>query len=254
LNELDASPIPDSPDPPFWSPWATIGWGLLVFTVFVLVQTGVVIVWSAFQYLIDNESDPVDLAARASFDGDLLAVATLVSAGLCGGLVVVLAWSKSGARTRESLALAPPSGATLTRWLILTAGLFVAGDALTWALGRPIVPEFMHEVIRTTTTPLLLWLAVIVAAPLFEELFFRGFLLEGLRRGRLRGPGSVAVTALFWASIHVQYGFYEIAMIFVFGLVLGLARIRSGSLWIPVAMHVTANLVATVEAHLVAGG
>jgi membrane protease YdiL (CAAX protease family) len=96
----------------------------------------------------------------------------------------------------------------------------------------------------------LLWLSIIVAAPVFEEFFFRGFLIEGLRRGKLGDAGAIVLTSLFWASIHIQYGLYEIGTIFIFGLALGLARIGSRSLWVPVAMHMVANLVATLEAYL----
>ena len=93
--------------------------------------------------------------------------------------------------------------------------------------------------------------AIVVAAPVFEELAFRGFLLEGLRRGPLGDAGAVIVTSFAWAAVHLQYDVYEIGTIVVFGLILGAARLAGGSLWVPITMHVLVNLVASVETAIV---
>ena len=47
--------------------------------------------------------------------------------------------------------------------------------------------------------------------PVFEELFFRGFLLEGFRRTFLGTTGAVVLTSLLWAVIHTQYDLYYMA-------------------------------------------
>ena len=58
-----------------------------------------------------------------------------------------------------------------------------------------------------------------------------------------------------WATVGwglvVSTVFVAVQIMVIFGLVLGLARIGSGSLWVPIAMHVTANLVATMEAYFI---
>jgi membrane protease YdiL (CAAX protease family) len=93
----------------------------------------------------------------------------------------------------------------------------------------------------------LLWGAVIVAAPVFEEIFFRGFLLEGLRRSRLGSGGAVVLTALSWAALHIQNGSYEISLIFSLGLALGWVRLRTHSLYPALAMHALVNLVDILQ-------
>jgi membrane protease YdiL (CAAX protease family) len=235
---------------PFWSPWATVAWGLLIISVFVLGQGAIVIVWSVMRTAAGAE--PEDLAAEFAAAGDLLSVATLASAIVCSVLVFVILAIGRGIRPGTAVALTRPPGRSLALWLAITAGLIVVSDTLTTLLGKPIVPEFMADLVRNATMAPLLWLAIIIAAPFFEELFVRGFLLEGLRRGALGDAGAIVLTSVFWASIHIQYGLYEIGTIFVFGIALGLARIGSRSLWVPIAMHMLANLVATVEAHLLA--
>jgi len=94
--------------------------------------------------------------------------------------------------------------------------------------------------------------ALIVGAPLFEETFFRGFLFKGLEASFLGTVGAILVTALLWASIHVQYEIYEMSQIFVFGLLLGAARVRTGSLLAPFLAHAMANFLATLETAVMA--
>jgi membrane protease YdiL (CAAX protease family) len=93
----------------------------------------------------------------------------------------------------------------------------------------------------------LLWLALVVAAPLAEEVFFRGFLFQGVRHTRLGASGAVLFTSFAWALVHVQYDSYEISTVFVLGLILGVARLRTNSLYTTIAMHALVNLLATLE-------
>ena len=237
--------------PTFWSPAATVGWALVVMTAFVTVQIVVVIGWVIVVSATDNARESSSVLAEVATNGDVLSVSTLASAVICGALVLLLASAGRHSPPRESLALDPPAASTLARWVALTLALIVVSDTLTTLLGKPIVPDFMADIVASTVLPPLLWVALIVAAPAFEELFFRGFLIAGLRQGSVGDAGAIILSSLAWASIHIQYGLYEIGTIFVFGAVLGLARVGSRSLWVPVAMHMTANLVATLEATLI---
>jgi hypothetical protein len=93
----------------------------------------------------------------------------------------------------------------------------------------------------------LLWLAVLVAAPLAEETLFRGFLFEGLRHSRIRASGAVIFSSVWWASIHIQYDIVGMASVFVLGLFLGCVRLRTQSLIATMCLHCFANLIATLE-------
>jgi membrane protease YdiL (CAAX protease family) len=94
---------------------------------------------------------------------------------------------------------------------------------------------------------LFLVLGLVVGAPLVEEFIFRGLLLRGwwvARRGRL---WAIPLTSILWTALHVQYDLPVLAYIFLLGIVLGYARILSGNLWIPIAMHAANNALATWE-------
>ena len=135
------------------------------------------------------------------------------------------------------LALKPVSRSVILRCSAIILVFGVGSDLLTHSLGRPIVPEFVKGAYETARIPPLLWFALIVAGPVFEEVFFRGFLYRGLAESRLGPPGAILFTSAVWAAIHLQYDAYGMAVVFVAGLILGWARERTGSLVPPVAMH-----------------
>jgi membrane protease YdiL (CAAX protease family) len=109
----------------------------------------------------------------------------------------------------------------------------------------------MTKAYATAGSMPLFWLAIVVAAPFLEELFFRGFMIEGLRLSWLGPVGAVLITSGLWAMIHIQYGPFEIVGIFVNGLLLGAAMLKTRSLWVPFSMHALVNLIATVEVAIV---
>ncbi len=87
----------------------------------------------------------------------------------------------------------------------------------------------------------------VVAAPVTEELFCRGFLFRGLEEG-LGGRAAVIVTSLLFTLVHIQYDLYGMTQALAIGLLFGVARLKTGSTTVTMAMHMTANAIATAEA------
>ncbi len=81
----------------------------------------------------------------------------------------------------------------------------------------------------------------VVIAPICEETFFRGFVQGGLRRG-LGAIISVILTALIFGIAHGDIGSF--ALLATLGLVLGIARLASGSLWPGFVIHTANNALA----------
>ena len=86
-------------------------------------------------------------------------------------------------------------------------------------------------------------LAVCVFGPTVEELLFRGVIFSWLK-GRIHIALTIALTALSWSLLHYMYPWWVIGIIFVDGLILGLARWRTGSVIAPIIMHMLYNLYA----------
>jgi membrane protease YdiL (CAAX protease family) len=91
------------------------------------------------------------------------------------------------------------------------------------------------------------WLtfSLIIAAPVAEEMVFRGFLYRGWADGR-RGviPAILVISALF-ALIHTQYDWLGIFFVFCSGLLYGWARWQSGSTLLAILLHAVNNLWVT---------
>jgi uncharacterized protein len=185
--------------------------------------------------------------AAVQSDGTYISVATLASAVATAVLLAGIAALRSGAQTGAYLGLAWPDRRAAWRWALIMAALLAATDAMTALFDRPVVPDFMANSYTSARWPGLFFIALVGAAPIGEELLFRGFVLKGLAASRLGAAGAVAITALGWAVLHGQYDSFEIATIFLMGVALGVCRLRTGSTLLTMSLHAGANGVALAE-------
>ncbi len=82
----------------------------------------------------------------------------------------------------------------------------------------------------------------VVLAPVGEETLFRGVLLPWLRR--FLSPDAAAwASAWVFAVAHLRYGPHVLVVV-LYGLVLAWARMRTGRLRAPIALHMIINAVA----------
>lgn len=73
-----------------------------------------------------------------------------------------------------------------------------------------------------------------LAAPLFEEFIFRGFLLASLTR-YLPVWGAIALSGLIFALAHLSLS--ELLPLWILGMVLGYTYTRTQNLWSPMVLH-----------------
>jgi membrane protease YdiL (CAAX protease family) len=226
-----------------WGLWATLAFAILAF---VLGQAMGIAVLS----LLKN-FDP----ARVDSDGTAVAIYTLVGNPV-EIITLVLATRLSGTNALEYLGLDIP------RWrdvVIAAAGLLVviaAADALTFALGKEMVPAFqldLHRSAQAEGTLPWLWLAIIIAAPVGEELLFRGFMFRGFVHEPRDALPGILVIALIWSMLHVQYDWFGTAQVFAIGVLFGFVRWRTGSTTLVILLHMLLNLESVVETVIVMG-
>ncbi|MEP7030459.1 MAG: type II CAAX endopeptidase family protein [Pseudolabrys sp.] len=157
-----------------------------------------------------------------------------------------------GNSAAQYLGLIMPSRSEIVFGVAVTVALIIAGNILSWLLGKNIITPFQTDIWRTAgetgvMPAILLLIAVVVITPIGEEILFRGFLF----RGWLRAPRDVwpviIVIAGLWALIHVQYDWYVIAQIFTFGLMLGWMRWATGSTLLTILLHALINLEGMIE-------
>lgn len=242
----------NAPAAPRWGPGATLVWTLFVLGLFYALHVvffGAILGASTPPGRTPGESEMAKLASN----GDFIAAAIFVVDPVCLLALLGIVKARPGATFADSLAAMPPPPGWMRAWIPAILAFAMASDTLTWLLGKPIVPEFM-QVAWSTAEKISFTIAVIVVAPVTEELIFRGFLLSGLRPTRLGASGAVLVSSATWAAIHSQYDLYFMASIFVLGILLGTARVKTGSIFAPIALHALSNVVSLIETMIQAPG
>jgi membrane protease YdiL (CAAX protease family) len=245
-NQINAAPN-ESKAPTNWGAIGTIIWGLLIFTIFLVLQVIVVVASALISEPVLSEERLREVFESSIGNGNLLAVSTLVTTVICCTLIAGIIKLKRGTRLTDYLAIRAIPLKTVLYWLGGYAVFIIATDTLTYFLDRPIVPPSMIAMHNTANPVWLLWIALVIAAPLFEETFFRGFLFKGLASSGIGAIGAIVLTAFVWAIIHTQYDTYTIAIVFCIGLILGTARLKTGSILLPLALHAFSNVVSTAE-------
>ncbi|HWV53340.1 type II CAAX endopeptidase family protein [Pseudorhodoplanes sp.] len=230
-----------------WGFWATTAIGLAATAAWFAAQLMAAFVALAFLGVDRNASDfeVQTLTAHAL----TIAVVTILS---MPAPIAVIAMAARYARCSavDYLALYWPRRADLIVGIVIIAVLLPLGDLTSYLSGRDLVPPAVvdaYRSARSSGTLVLFAVALIVAAPLMEELLFRGFIFPGYARSRLGPWGAILLTSAGWAVMHVQYETFYIVQIFVLGCVLGWLRWSSGSTLLTVILHAIVNTVALVQ-------
>jgi membrane protease YdiL (CAAX protease family) len=91
-------------------------------------------------------------------------------------------------------------------------------------------------------------LPVVLFAPVGEEWAFRGLLQPALSTW-LRPAAAVALTAVLFASMHWYYGL-KLPLLVLVAAILGWARVVTGGLRAPIALHMLVNAVSVAGVFL----
>ncbi len=176
--------------------------------------------------------------------------------GAVGALVVISRWKGQRSLRRDfGFELRPRD------WPYLFFGL-----ASTIAIGLAFAPlirmiddnedQPLVDLLSYVDTPLellLAFLGVVILAPAIEELLFRGVLLRSLQR-RLPDAGAIVLQASVFSLAHALgnvgggvNAVVQLAILAIFGLVLGTVAVRSGSASRPILLHAGFNLLGLLQ-------
>ncbi|WP_394176547.1 CPBP family intramembrane glutamic endopeptidase [Thalassotalea litorea] len=142
-----------------------------------------------------------------------------------------------------------PSAKQLLHWALVTA-VFIG---IWWTVNATLeieTPEFMVGLKATTDNIWLLFLAICIVAPVFEEIVFRGFMFGRLEHTALGKSGTVLITATIFTLIHGQYNALELTMVFSLALLLGYSRLKTGNVYVPIFIHMLNNTVSMVTLYM----
>jgi len=138
-----------------------------------------------------------------------------------------------------------------TDWLGIPLGIFcqvVLMNVVNWPLNKWWPNTFNPQRIETRARDMVdaahgawfvvLFLIVVVGAPLVEELVYRGFIQGGLQ-ARLGSTWALIITAAWFTIVHLEP--IEFPGLFAFALVLGLCYRRTQRLGLSMVTHLAFN-------------
>ncbi len=227
--------------------------GVLVVT-YALLQEACIIAYSfahspeliGQRFHLGQLSDPhfTELMIAMRSNGDAIARTATIGPvfGIIALLSVVKWWKKK--HFSNFLGFHVPLLRDLVKWGLIFAVL-VASIELLATLFPVFRTDFMEKILASNTERLWLIMGVGLLTPLFEELLLRG-LLQGSLRHIADEHSAIAITAGVFAVMHLQYDLSIILIIVPFGVVLGYARSRRTSIWVPVVLHMLNNLLTVL--------
>lgn len=233
-----SDPFPVNP----WNAWETVGLTILILVVFFSISSAIALFFVILRLVQDPSLTPQAVMKAIETDGLVLSIATLI-AGICASnMIYVLLKVRPALTVKHYLALRQPRWTAWIIWNGLLLALILLSDSVLRFFEHQ--ETFTTKLYQTAQIPMLLYIAIVGIAPLFEELLFRGFLFQGLQSSRLGSGGAVLITAVGWSILHVQYSALVISQIVCFGLLFGVARWKTHSLLIPLSMHCLNNFLS----------
>ena len=122
----------------------------------------------------------------------------------------------------------------------------IASITLIIGIANPIIelipmPEMIKKAFEDfgSMTGIFGFLSIVIAAPIFEELIFRGIMLDGLLK-RYSPVKSILISAIMFGIVHLN-PWQFVAALFV-GILSGWIYYRTKSLTLSIVIHMTVNL------------
>ena len=223
---------PSGPVPPAF-PYSN--WGALAAVLGVLLALGTGIVLAVPIAIVDNPGAGGELSntalalAQMAQELSFLLVPFAIAAGK--GASIVEAIRRLGLVRFRLSAL---------KWMAAAVGLYlVFVIAYVALIGEPEQDNFSDDL-----GPLWIQILLIaIAAPIAEEICFRGMLFGGLRERFPRWAAALISAAIFGA-LHVTTGISVVPPLIAFGFVLALLYEKTGSIVPCILLHMLNNSVA----------
>ncbi|MGB6896377.1 MAG: CPBP family intramembrane glutamic endopeptidase [Dehalococcoidia bacterium] len=243
--------VSDRPAPlPREAAWG--GWEVLIAIVLAVVTyivMGTVVAVAVLAIAGELEGTPLvtgGLVGILFFDAALLGIVYLFTVQKFR-----LPWSALGFRSlRADFLWVPPVTAVVAHVAIVAYAVVVTAvgaDALA-------PQQELEDLFETRAILPLTGVATVLAAPVAEEIFFRGFVFRGLIRP-LNVWGAALVSGLLFGAAHIS-SVDTAGLIIPFsavGMLFAWVYYRTGSLWAPMSAHFLFNLISFIVLATVVG-
>lgn len=205
-----------------------IAFGIVIFSLFFAIIIGAGVV-SLLKVLLPNLGST-----------NISLISMLVST-LFIGLPVIVYLRFNGLSIRKRLRINYISKNTLFAIILISIGFIVIIDELDRIVYTLFgQPEFLQELVEqlkitSIINGVFIIFTLIIAAPLIEEMLFRGYLQKVLEESWKDITKAILVASLFFALVHLNP--YWIVQIYLLGLVLGYLAWRTNSIIPGIILH-----------------
>lgn len=212
-----------------WGPWPAVLGVLLALGTGVVLSVPVAIVDKpvAGEDLSDAANALVQLATALGF----LLVPFAIAAGR--GATVRQAASQLGLRRFRPSAI---------KWMFAAIGAYLLFAIVYTAIFGAPEQKDIAENFGTVPVQILL---IVIAAPISEEVCFRGMLFGGLRE-RWPRIAAALLSGLIFGALHAVTGLSAVPPLIAFGFILALLYEKTGSIVPGIILHMLNNSVALI--------
>lgn len=214
-------------------PYAT--WGPGAATIGLFVALSAQSVFAGIAVAIDNPVGDEDLSSAASV--------VLQTIGALAFIVIPLVIATLGrVPWREALQRLGLRrfGSAAVPWMAVAIAVYLTFAAVYVALVGEPEQEDIADTFGSWPFQVLL---IAVAAPVSEEVFFRGMLFGGLRR-RMPMWLAALVSGIVFGGLHAATGISAVPPLIAFGFILALLYEKTGSIAPGILLHALNNSVA----------
>jgi len=239
LRRRTQGPPPVPAGPLRW--WAVLLWVVALFALDFALQAGAT-VFALVPKLVNGGLKEVGGSLRAMFtDGTAFLIFFNADWVLLLALLAICR-PQTHEGWQERLGLRRCGFLSSALWIVV-AGLVFIGIGSVLSLYKDEKTKLALELIRLGVhSPVIFFLATAVAAPVVEELVFRGYAYSAWV-GKFGAWGAAAATSLLFALCHLQYGWYGILAVFFLGLTLAFLRWKTGSVYPGMVLHMLNNAI-----------
>jgi membrane protease YdiL (CAAX protease family) len=128
------------------------------------------------------------------------------------------------------------------KWMLAAIGAYLLFSAVYVALFGAPEQEDIAESFGTLPLQILL---IVIAAPVSEEVCFRGMLFGGLRE-RLPRLAAALICGLIFGGLHALTGISAVPPLIAFGFILALLYEKTGSIVPGILLHMLNNSIALI--------
>jgi membrane protease YdiL (CAAX protease family) len=212
-----------------WGPQLAVGGLLIALGAGILIGIPAIIVDSPGEGDLSTAANVIVQMATAL--GFLLV--PIAIAGRWGEVSIRQALSRLGVRRFRLGAL---------KWMLAAIGAYLAFAAIYAGIFG--VPE-QEDIAESFGTLPLQILLIVIAAPVSEEVCFRGMVFGGLR-ARLPRLAAALISALIFGGLHALTGLSAVPPLIAFGFILALLYEKTGSIVPGILLHMLNNSVALI--------